>query len=99
MTSLVWNTIAHLSGCKLLIPPKGYAKFFLFMTSADDTGWLVGPYKDMMPLATDPRNDKRLRDFLSANRVRLGLRNTDVPPAGIERQARYGPLVPAPTVT
>jgi hypothetical protein len=94
MTSMVWNTIAHLAGCKLLTPPKGHAKFFLFMTSADDTGWLVGAYKDMTPLATDLRNDERLRDFLTANRVRLGLRSTDVPPAGIERQARYGPLVP-----
>lgn len=94
MTSMVWNTIARLPGCKPLTPPKGYAKFFLFMTSADDTGWLVGPYKDMTPLATDLRNDERLQDFLSANRVRLGLRNTDVPPAGIERQVRYGPLVP-----
>jgi hypothetical protein len=94
MTSMVWNTLAHLPGCKALIPPKSYAKFFLFVTPADDTGWLVGPYKDMTPLATDLRNDERLRDFLSANRVRLGLRDTDVPPAGIERQARYGPLVP-----
>jgi hypothetical protein len=94
MTSMVWNTIAHLPGCRPLTPPKGHARFFLFMTSADDTGWLVGPYKDMTSLATDLRNDERLRDFLSANRVRLGLRNTDVPPAGIERQARYGPLIP-----
>jgi hypothetical protein len=94
MTSVVWNTIAHLPGCKPLTPPKGYARFFLFMTPADGAGWLVGPYKDMTLLATDLRNDEGLRDFLSANRVRLGLRNTDVPPAGIERQARYGHLVP-----
>jgi len=93
MKNMIWNTIAQLPGCRPVTPPRGHAKFFLFRSSADDTGWLVGPYKEMTPFATDLRNDKGLRDFVSANRVRIGLRNTDVPPADIERQARYGPLV------
>ena len=93
MQDKVWNTIAHLPGCKPLTPLKGYPRFFLFQTSMDDTGWLVGPYKELTPFATNLRNDDRLRDFLSENRVRLGLRKTDVPPAEIERQARFGSLI------
>jgi hypothetical protein len=96
MKNMVWNTIAHLPGCRPLTLPKGYGEFFLFQTSVDDTGWLVGPYKTMTPFATDLRDDEGLRDFLSANRVRLGLRDTDVPPAEIERQRRSGPLVRGP---
>jgi len=64
-----------------------------FRTSIDDTGWLVGPYKEMTRLATDLRNDKTMRDFLSVNRVRIGLRNSDIPPADIERRERYGPSI------
>lgn len=96
MTKMVWNTIQHLRGCKRLTPPRGYSQFFLFQTSHDDTGWLVGPYKQLTPFATGLRNDDALRDFLSANRIRIGLRATDVPPAGIERQERYGSVVKGP---
>jgi hypothetical protein len=93
MQNKVWNTIAQLPGCKPLTPLKGYARFFLFQTSLDDTGWLVGPYKQLTPFATNLRDDEGLRDFLSANGVRIGLRSTDVPPAEIERQKRYGNLI------
>ena len=93
MENKVWKAIAHLPGCKPLTPLKGYPRFFLFQTSVDDTGWLVGPYKQLTPLATNLRDDERLRDFLSGNRVRIGLRNTDRPPAEIEREERYGKLI------
>src|SRR5262249_7774285 len=66
---------------------------FVFRTSVDDTGWLVGPYKGMTRFATDLRHDSALRDFLSSNRIRIGLRKTDIPPANVPRQERYGPLV------
>jgi hypothetical protein len=93
MQDKVWKTIAHLPGCRPLAPLKGYARFFLFQTSLDDTGWLVGPYKELTPFATNLRNDEGLRHFLSANRVRIGLRDMDVPPAEIEREKRYGKLI------
>jgi len=87
---MLWKKIADLPGCKLVMPPKNYPQLFLLKTSVDDTGWLVGPYKDMTRLATDLRRDEALRDFLSLNQVRLGLRNSDVPPVDIERKKRYG---------
>lgn len=93
MTIALWTRIANLPGCRALIPPRGHARFFLFQSPVDETGWLVGPYNEMTPFATSLRNDELLRDFVSAYRVRIGLRNTDVPPADIERQPRYGRLV------
>jgi len=90
---MLWKAISNLPGCKPVMPPKNYPQLFLFETSVDDTGWLVGPYKDMIRLAADLRNDEALGDFLSVNRVRIGLRNSDVPPADIERRERYGPSV------
>ncbi len=90
---MLWKKIADLPGCKLVTPPKNYPQLFLLKTLVDDTGWLVGPYKEMVRLATDLRHDEALRDFLSANQVRLGLRNSDVPPADIERKKRCGPSV------
>ncbi len=91
---MLWKTIAQIPGCTPVTPPKGYAPLFLFRTTLDDTGWLVGQYKDLTPFATAIRGDKALREFLSANRVRIGLRNADVPPADIERKESYGPLIP-----
>jgi hypothetical protein len=89
---MLWNTIATLPGCRT-VEPKNYSRLYLFKTSLNDTGWLIGPYKNMISLATDLRGDPALREFLSAHRVRLGLRDTDVPPAGIDRQIRYGSTI------
>ncbi len=89
---MLWNAIANLAGCQP-VTPKNYSELFLFKTSLDETGWLIGPYKSMTPLATALRSDAELREFLSVKRVRLGLRDTDVPPANIERQVRYGSTV------
>jgi hypothetical protein len=94
MTRMVWNAIKNLQGCERLAVPERDATFYVFMTPTDDTVWLVGPYKPMTDFATDLRNDKGLRDFLTAHRVRLGLRDKDVPPPGIEWQKRIGPSVP-----
>ena len=89
---MLWKTVENLPRCRRVTPPNQSA-LFLFQTPLDDTGWLIGPYKNLTPLATDLRDDAELRQFLSANRVRLGLRDTDVPPADLERQARYGTTV------
>ena len=75
------------------MPPKNFPKLFLFKNSTDDTSWLIGQYKDMARFATGLRRDKELRDFLSVNRIRIGLRDTDVPPANIERQECYGTII------
>ena len=88
-----WKTIPNLPGCKPVKPPKSFPQFFLFQTSVDDTSWLVGPYKDLTNFATDLRHEKLLRDFLSANRIRIGLRDTDIPPANMKRQESYGAFV------
>jgi hypothetical protein len=89
-----WKAIADLPGCKAVTPPRNYPELFVFKTSVDDTGWLIGPYNGMTRFATDLRHDSSLRDFLSSNRIRIGLRKTDVPPASLARQDSYGPLVP-----
>jgi hypothetical protein len=85
-----WKAIADFPGCKPVTLSSSYPRLFVFRTSADDTGWLVPPYKEMTRFAADLRHDSALRDFLSSNRIRIGLRKTDVPPANIARQDRYG---------
>lgn len=92
----VWSTIAQLPGCRRLTPPNSAAQFFLFQTPLDETCWLVGPYNQMTPFATNLRGNPALRNFVSANGIRLGLRDTDVPPAGGGPQARYGATVRGP---
>lgn len=91
--NMLWKAIANLPGCRPVRPAKTYPQLFLVQTSVDDTGWLVGPYNEMTRFATDLRHDKALREFLATNRVRIGLRTTDVPPADIKRQESYGPVV------
>ena len=73
--------------------PGNSSQFFLLQTSVDDTGWLVGPYEEMTDFATELRRNESLRDFLSANRIRIGLRDTDIPPANIKRQEDYGTFI------
>src|SRR5262245_36603787 len=78
---------------------EGYADMFL-LPVPPDTGeqsfWLVGPYKDQTKLATDLRMNPALRHMLAERSVRFGLRQTDNPPAGFERQKRYGTMVAGP---
>jgi hypothetical protein len=86
---MLWNTIAALPGCRK-VEPKNYSQLYLFQTPGNETGWLIGPYKYLTTLATDLRDNAGLREFLADCRVRLGLRDSDVPPADLERQKRYG---------
>jgi hypothetical protein len=91
---MLYNEIKRLRGCQPL-KHKNYSQLFLLSIPKDEdhTNWLVGPYKSMTPLATRLRDDPELRDLLWDNRVRLGLRKTDAPPADIDPQKRYGPTV------
>jgi hypothetical protein len=59
----------------------------------DETGWMIGPYGQLTRFAARLREDVHLRNVLASKRVRIGLRKTDVPPVGIARQQRYGPVV------
>lgn len=78
--------------CKSVESPKKIPGLFL-LKNADKSHWLIGQYRDMTNFATALRFEKDLRDFLSANRVRIGLRNTDIPPSDVERQKSYGTTV------
>jgi hypothetical protein len=91
--NMLWKTIANLPGCKPVTPLKNFPQFFLFQTLVDDTSWLVGPYEDLTKFATGLRREILLRDFLSANRIRIGLRDTDIPPTNIKRQKGYGAFI------
>ena len=89
-----WKAITALDGCQSVTPPNNSAQLFVFRTSVDNTGWLIGPYKELTRFATELRHQQELRDFLSLNRIRIGLRSTDVPPANVVRQRSYGALIP-----
>jgi hypothetical protein len=89
---MLWKTIENLPGCRVVTPTKD-SRLFLFQAAEDATGWLVGPYQELRSLATALRNDAQLRQFMTANRVRLGLRESDVPPAELERKERFGPTI------
>ncbi len=89
---MLWNAIATLPGCRT-VKPRNYSELFLFETPVNNTCWLIGPYKHMTTLATDLRGDAALRRSLTRKRVRMGLRDSDVPPADLERQERYGATV------
>src|SRR5581483_11492969 len=89
---MLWKKIINLPECKSIKPSKDFSEFFL-LKNLDDTHWLIGQYKAMAEFATTLRSEKILRDFLSAKRIRIGLRATDIPPADIDRQKRYGVTV------
>lgn len=90
---MLWLEITNQPGCEWVTPPGDYPQFYLFRVS-DGTGWLVGRYHELTRLATNLRDSETLRDYLSAKKVRLGLRGSDVPPADVERQKQYGSTIP-----
>jgi hypothetical protein len=89
-----WKAIAELAGCESVLPGGDFSRCFVIRTQVDETGWMIGPYEEMTRFATKLRHDADLRDLLGSQRIRIGLRKTDVPPAGTPRQVRYGPAVP-----
>jgi hypothetical protein len=84
-----WGKIINLRECKSVTPPKNFSGLFLLKNS-DETNWLIGQYRDMTNFATALRVEKTLREFLSTHRIRIGLREADIPPANVERQESYG---------
>ena len=89
-----WKAIAQLSGCESVLAGGEFSRCLVIRTPVDETGWMIGPYEEMTRFATRLRHDADLRDLLGSKRIRIGLRKTDVPPAGTARQTRYGPAVP-----
>jgi hypothetical protein len=54
---------------------------------------MVGRYREQTRLATELRTNPAAQYFLAEHAVRLGLRQTDIAPAELERQERYGTTV------
>jgi hypothetical protein len=92
---MIWNQIANLPDVQTL-PSQGYGQMLLLPVPDHTSNWLVGRYRDLTRLATALRDNASLRELLTKHRVRLGLRDSDVPPAGVERQPRYGKTVAGP---
>lgn len=91
-TGMPWHKIKCLPNSNPLSGWNGPSTFFLLKNS-DGTNWLVGQYKHLTDFATRLRHDQQARNLLVADQVRIGLRGTDIPPANIERQNRYGKTI------
>jgi len=89
---MLWTRIIALPECKSATPPSNFSGLFLLKNS-DNTHWLIGQYKHLTRFATALRHDNLLRDFVSAHRIRIGLRGTDVPPSNGERQQNYATTI------
>jgi hypothetical protein len=88
---MLWNTIATLPGCERVTPPGSREiNMFLLRIAADNTCWLIAPYESLTVFATALREGSELRDFLGDHQVRIGLRASDIPPADVDRQKRFG---------
>jgi hypothetical protein len=87
---VLWSDIRSIPGCKKVVLPDTCSSVYLFETPDNKSNWMVAKYKDLTTIATALRTNRNLRGFLSDHTVRLGLRATDVPPADLERQKRYG---------
>jgi hypothetical protein len=89
----IWKTIENLPSCEALPLPPPYQQILLIRIQADDTHWLVGPFKQLTKVATDLRDTESLCRILSSKKVRLGLRKSDEPPLNLEQQEAYGEYV------
>lgn len=88
---MLWNKISTLPGCERVAPPGSRGgDMFLLRIAADKSSWLIAPYESLTTFATALRESSDLRDFLGDNQVRIGLRASDIPPASVERQKRFG---------
>jgi hypothetical protein len=88
-----WKAITELSGCESLFVEGDFSRCFVIRSGVDETGWMIGPYGQLTRFAARLRYDAHLRNLLTSKRVRIGFRKTDVPPVGIARQLRYGPVI------
>jgi len=89
----IWKSIENLSSCEALPLPTPYQQILLIRIQADDTHWLVGPFKELTKVATDLRDKESLCRILSGKKVRIGLRKDDEPPVNLEQQEAYGQYV------
>lgn len=96
----MWDEIAKMSS--KVVTPEGFnTKMYLFPTlpviinhNSEVTYWMVGKYKDQIEIARKIRENPNLQHFLGREKIRLGLRETDVAPANIPRIKSYGNTVP-----
>jgi hypothetical protein len=88
LKSMPWQKISTLPECRA-VAVENFGRFLL-LKNFDDTHWLIGEYRDLTNFATRLRHDNALRELLSFYRIRIGLRDSDVPSACLERQQRYG---------
>jgi hypothetical protein len=97
MAMPLWDDIRSIAGAQAVNMP-GYGDAVLLPVPGlpGNTAWMVGQYKDQTRLATDLRTTPAAQQFVANHRVRLGFRATDVPPAGLARQVRYGTTVAGP---
>ena len=93
-----WEINKAISTCEPILAPGGFGVFYLLPAlptpTRGKTHWLIGSYQQLTTLATAIRNNLELQIFLSEHAVRLGLRDSDVPPAFIPRQKGYGTGIP-----
>lgn len=88
-TIMPWKNIEDLLKRPDCTLPSPYRDIFAIQIPNTGSSWLVGPYDNLTKLATALRANEDLWQTLTKLGVRLGLRNTDVPPVD-ERQPRYG---------
>lgn len=90
----LWADIQKIPGAETVETP-GYGEAILLAvpTLRPRKHWMIGRYKDQTRLATALRTERTAQVFVAKCRIRLGFRDTDVPPIDLERQGEYGETV------
>jgi hypothetical protein len=93
---MLWRTIEEM--CEHNSLPGPHPNVWVTKSMTDDSRLLIGPYNELTRLATRLRDGgdleiDELRQLLKKSRIRLGLRDSDIPPVDLERQERYGETV------
>ena len=90
---MLWEAIRNLKSCRHLAMPEPYPGVLYFeplATTGRGFCWLVGSYRDLRSIATDLRYSDGLQATIAGANVGFGLRNSDIPPAHVAAQERYG---------
>lgn len=93
--SAMWNEIKKINGSKMALAPSGVGEVVLLPVPGlpvipTPSCWMVASYNRLTKLATELRTDEALQKFIAEQGVRFGLRETDRPPAFVDRQPRFG---------
>ena len=88
-----WEEVAELAKGRFVPIPAPFLHLVAINILADNSHWLIGPYNELTDFATALRSRQDFRAVLVDERIRLGFRETDLPPAGLDRQKRYGDFV------